>query len=48
MRRHIEIFPQFLQRVSAQEEPVEECSFLLRFRELEVRGGHNSQIQKQF
>ena len=40
VRRDIDILAQFLQRVPAQEEAVEECCFLLRFGELELRSRH--------
>ena len=36
VRGDVDILPQFLQRVPAQKEAVEECCFLLRFGELEI------------
>ena len=36
VRRDVDILPQFLQRVPAQKEAVEERRFLLRFGELEI------------
>jgi len=40
VRRDVDILPQFLQRVPAQKQAVEERGFLLRFGELETHSGH--------
>jgi hypothetical protein len=44
---HVDIFPQFLQRMTAQEKAIEECRLILRFREAVVGPLHRASSFKE-